>query len=41
MCELVDGVFDALDVLQLAARVAVHELQAVEHAVTAQFRDRF
>ena len=41
MRELVDGVLDALDVLQLAARVAVHELQAVEHAVTAQFRDRF
>ena len=31
--ELVDGVLDAADVLQLAARVAVHELQAVFHAV--------
>ena len=34
--ELVDGVLHAADVLQLAARVAVHELQAVEHA----FRSR-
>ena len=33
--ELVDGVLDAADVLQLAARMAVHELQAVEHAVLA------
>ncbi len=29
--ELVDRVLDAADVLQLAARVAVHQLQAVEH----------
>ena len=31
--ELVDRVLDAADVLQLAARMAVHELQAVEHLV--------
>ena len=31
--ELVDRVLDAADVLQLAARMAVHELQAVEHVV--------
>ena len=31
--ELVDRILDAADVLQLAARVAVHELQAVEHVV--------
>ena len=36
MRELVDGVLDAADVLQLAARMAVHELQAVEHAFLAQ-----
>ena len=29
--ELVDRVLDAADVLQLAARMAVHQLQAVEH----------
>ena len=34
--ELVDGVLHAADVLQLAARVAVHELQAVEHVLLAQ-----
>jgi hypothetical protein len=34
--ELVDGVLHAADVLQLAARVAVHELQAVLHARLAQ-----
>ena len=29
--ELVDCILDAADVLQLAARVAMHELQAIEH----------
>ena len=37
--QLVDGVLDAADVVQLRARVAVHELQAVEHAVRAQDLD--
>ena len=31
--QLVDGVLDAADVLQLAAGMAVHELQAVLHAL--------
>ena len=34
--ELVDRVLHAADVLQLAARMAVHELQAVEHVLFAQ-----
>ena len=33
MRQLVDRLLDAADVLQLAARVAVHQLQAVEHVV--------
>jgi hypothetical protein len=37
--ELVDGVLHAADVVQLRARVAVHQLQAVEHAVRAQHFD--
>ena len=36
--EFVDRVLDAPDVLQLAARVAVHELQAVEHVALLQQR---
>src|SRR5215469_16317100 len=36
VCELVDRLLDAADVLQLAARVAVHQLQAVEHVVRLQ-----
>ena len=40
MRQLVDGVLDAADVLQLAARMAVHELQAVEHVLLAQDLDR-
>ena len=36
MRELVDGVLHATDVLQLAARVTVHQLQAVEHVLLAQ-----
>ena len=38
--ELVDRVLDAADVLQLAARMAVHQLQAVEHLVLAQRVDQ-
>ena len=34
--ELVDRVLDAADVVKLGARVAVHQLQAVEHPVRAQ-----
>ena len=34
--ELVDRVLDAADVLQLAARMTVHQLQAVEHVVSSQ-----
>ena len=37
--QLVDRVLDAADVVQLRARVAVHQLQAVEHAVRAQHLD--
>ena len=37
--ELVDRVLDAADVVQLRARVAMHQLQAVEHAVRAQHLD--
>ncbi len=33
MRELVDGIFHSADVLQLAAGMAVHELQAVEHVL--------
>jgi hypothetical protein len=36
--ELVDRVLDAADVLQLAARMAVHELQAIEHVALLQQR---
>ena len=36
MRQLVDGFLDAADVLQLAAGMAVHELQAVEHVALAQ-----
>ena len=39
MRELVDRVLHAADVLQLAARMAVHELQAVEHVLLAQDLD--
>jgi hypothetical protein len=39
MRELVDRILDAADVLQLAARMAVHELQAVEHVLLAQHLD--
>ncbi len=39
VCQLVDGFLHAADVLQLAARMAVHELQAVEHAARAQHLD--
>src|SRR6202012_1739341 len=35
-CELVDGILHTSDVLQLAAWVAVHELQAIEHAARLQ-----
>ena len=38
MRELVDRVLDAPDVLQLAAGMAVHELQAVEHVALLQQR---
>ena len=38
MRELVDRVLDAADVLQLAAGMAVHELQAVEHVALLQER---
>ncbi len=38
--ELVDRVLDPADVVQLRARVAVHQLQAVEHAVRAQHLDQ-
>ena len=37
--ELVDRVLDAADVVELRAGVAVHELQAVEHAVGAEHLD--
>src|SRR5688572_9957630 len=37
--ELVDRVLDAADVVKLGARVAMHELQAVEHAVRAEYLD--
>ena len=36
--QLVDGVLDAADVLQLAARMAVHQLQAIEHVALLQQR---
>ncbi len=38
--QLVDRILDAADVLQLAARMAVHELQAIEHLVLAQRIDQ-
>ena len=38
MRQLVDGVLHAADVLQLAAGVAVHELQAIEHVALLQQR---
>src|SRR5271156_4784187 len=38
MGELIDRVFDAADVLQLAAGVAVHELQTIEHVALLQER---
>src|SRR5690606_16485506 len=37
--ELVDRVFDAANVLQLASRVTVNELEAIEHAVRFQRLD--
>ncbi len=37
MRQLVDGVLDATDVLQLAAGMAVHELQAIQHAARLQY----
>ena len=40
MGELVHGILDAADVLQLAAGVAVHELQAVLHAGFAQHAEQ-
>ena len=36
MRQFVDGILHAADVLQLAARMAVHELQAVEHVALLQ-----
>ena len=39
MRELVDRILDAADVLQLAAGMAVHELEAVEHVLAAQYFD--
>ena len=36
--QLVDGILDATDVLQLAAGMAVHQLQAVEHVARLQNR---
>ena len=41
MRQLVDGFLDAADVLQLAARVAMHQLQAVEHVALAQHLEHF
>ena len=41
MRQLVDRILYAADVLQLAARVAVHQLQAVEHAALAQHAHHF
>ena len=31
MRQLIDGVFDTADVLQLTAGVAMHEFQTIEH----------
>ena len=40
MRQFADGIFDAADILQLTARVAVHQLQAVEHVAFAQNVDQ-
>ena len=37
--QLVDGIFHAPDVLQLAAGMAVHELQAIQHAARLQYSE--